>query len=345
VPNVWSLTMSVEDLAPTAVPAPRTVPASQSGRAKSLLVRLLPVARPAIALLILGAVVYAVASKWSGVRSALDTLSWSHVVLSMAAAMVGTVTGMMAWRALLRDEGHPQTPAVAGRIFFVGQLGKYLPGSVWSVVLQMELGKRAGIPRGRAFTTSLAWVGLSLATGLCVGAIALPQLASSHSGEFWVLVVALPIAVTASLPPVLTRLVNLILRLSRKGPLPKPLSWTGVLTACAWLVATWFLYGVHLWLLGEGLGAHGFGGLVRCTGGFALAVAAGVVFVVAPSGAGVREVIIVAALAQVMPSGEALGIAVVSRVMFVFTDLIAAGVAAASGLRRVREPERAVTAS
>jgi hypothetical protein len=35
------------------------------------------------------------------------------------------------------------------RILFLGQLGKYLPGSVWPVLAQMELGKTYRVPRHR----------------------------------------------------------------------------------------------------------------------------------------------------------------------------------------------------
>ena len=79
-------------------------------------------------------------------------------------------------------------------------------------VLQVELGKRAGVPRARVFTTSLAWVGLSLATALGVGVVGFPVLASADSGQAWILVAVLPVALVACTPPVLTRLVNLILR-------------------------------------------------------------------------------------------------------------------------------------
>ena len=68
---------------------------------------------------------------------------------------------------------------------------------------------------------------------------------------------------------------------------------------------------------------------------------AGVLFVVVPSGAGVREAIIVAALAPVMPAGQALGIAVVSRGLFIVSDLLTAGGAAISGLRQVRSARKA----
>jgi glycosyltransferase 2 family protein len=318
---------------------------ARSAGIRSLIGRLAPVARPVLAALIFLAIGYAVVSQWNGVRSALLTLDWPSVVLSFVAAFAGTVASLMAWRALLADEGHPLPVLVAGRIFFVGQLGKYLPGSVWSIVMQMELAKSAGVQRGRAFTTSLAWVGLSLSTALCMGVLGLPVLASAHQGELWVLVAMLPFALVASAPPVLTRLVNLVLRVMRKGPLPKALSWRGVLTACAWLALTWVLFGLHLWLLANALGAPGVGGVTRCIGGFALAMAAGVVFVFAPSGAGVREALIVAALSPVMTPGEALGIAVVSRALFILADVGSAGAAALSGARRMRGTPAAAPAT
>jgi glycosyltransferase 2 family protein len=326
--------------------------AATPSRSRRLVARAVPLARPAVAILILTAIGYTVASKWTGtpakpgISDALRTLAWPSVLLSLAAVFAGTLTSLLAWRALLADEGHALSPIAAGRIFLVGQLGKYLPGSVWAVVLQMELAGREGVPRGRAFTTSLVFIGLSLSTGLTVGLFGLPVLASAHHPELWWLLAALPVLVVASIPPVLTRLVNIILLLLRKGPLPRPLSWSGVLSACGWLFGTWIFFGVHLWLLANALGAPGVGGLTRCIGGFALAMAAGVVFIVAPSGTGVREIIIVAALAPVMPSAEAFGIALVSRMLFIVADGVSAGVAAVSGRRHLRrEPQTNTAAS
>ncbi len=297
--------------------------------------RVVGLARPVVAVLVFAAIGYAIATEWSGVRGALHTLDWQSVALSFAAVLAGTITSLLAWRSLLASEGHPLPITTAARIFFVGQLGKYLPGSVFSIVLQMELGKRAGVPRARAFTTSLAWVGLSLSTGLCVGLIGIPVLASTGDHKAWALLAALPIAVTASTPPVLTRLVNLLLHLLRKPPLPRPLTWTGVARAAAYLTATWTLFGLHLWLLANALGAPGWNGITRCIGGFALAMAAGVLFIIVPSGAGVREAIIVAALTPVMSTGQALGIAVVSRALFIAADVTTAATAATSALRQL----------
>jgi uncharacterized membrane protein YbhN (UPF0104 family) len=298
--------------------------------------RVVALARPVVAVLVFAAIAYAIASQWSGVRGALHTLDWQSVALSFAAIITGTLTALMAWRSLLASEGYPLTPTAAARIFFVGQLGKYLPGSVFSIVLQMELAKHAGVPRARAFTTSLAWVGLSLSTGLCVGLIGFPVLASTGDHKVWALLAVLPLAVAASTPPILTRLVNLILKTARKNPLPHPLTWPAITRAATWLTITWILFGLHLWLLANALGAPGWNGITRSIGGFALAMAAGVLFIIVPSGAGIREAIIVAALAPVMTTGQALGIAVVSRALFIAADVLTAGAAAISGLHQLR---------
>lgn len=298
--------------------------------------RLVKVLRPVLAVLIVAALVYAIVTQWAEVRVAIRAIPISGLALSTVAVLVGSVTAMLSWRALLADEGHPLRVVDAGRIFLVGQLGKYLPGSVWSVVVQMELATRSGVPRARTFTASLCWIGLTISSALTVGVIGLPALAAADSSYTWFLLALVPVALACSLPWVLTRLVNLLLRALRRAPLPRALSWRGVGEAFGWLLATWLCYGVSLWLLADAVGATGWDGFLRCLGGFALAMGAGLVIVVAPSGAGVREAIIVSALAGVMASGEALGIAVVSRMVFIVTDIALAGGAALSAWRLLR---------
>jgi glycosyltransferase 2 family protein len=298
--------------------------------------RLVAVLRVAVAVLIVVAIGYAVTSEWPDVRAALQMLAWPSVLLAFLSALAGMVTAVLSWRALLADEGHVLQAWTAGRIFLVGQLGKYLPGSVWSVMVQMELANGAGVPRARAFTTSLTWVGISVSSALTVGLVGLPLLASLDSPLAWLLLLVLPVALVCTHPRVLTVLVNLVLRLLRKAPLPGPFTWRGVAAAFGWLLVTWAFYGFHLWLLANAMGAPGLAGFLRCLGGFALAMAAGAVFLVVPSGAGIREGLIVAALVGVMSQGEALGLAVVSRMLFTGADVLAAGIAALSALRLLR---------
>ena len=70
----------------------------------------------------------------------------------------------------------------------------------------------------------------------------------------------------------------------------------------------------------------------------ALAITLGFVVVVAPSGIGVREAVLVATLAPVLDTSQALAIALVARLLFTVADLIAAAVVA---LIRNRTPRLA----
>src|SRR5690606_23657362 len=70
-------------------------------------------------------------------------------LLSLVAVVVGIMCSTMSWQVLLDDLGKPIGVGRGAQIFLVGQLGKYLPGSVWAYVLQIELGRKAGLARAR----------------------------------------------------------------------------------------------------------------------------------------------------------------------------------------------------
>ena len=98
--------------------------------------RLLTVVRVVVAVVTLAAVVYAVVRNWADVSVYLGQVSWATFGWSSLAAAVGTWLTMLGWRVILRDLGSNLHLAPATGVYFVGQLGKYLPGSLWSVIVQ-----------------------------------------------------------------------------------------------------------------------------------------------------------------------------------------------------------------
>ncbi|HEX6499590.1 MAG TPA: lysylphosphatidylglycerol synthase transmembrane domain-containing protein [Micromonosporaceae bacterium] len=341
-----------ELVAPSDASAPDQTTVEQ-GRGGSLN-RVKRVLFPAVRLLVAAAIVAAVAwttvNEWSQVRHTFSTLAWESVVLALLAAVAGIGAGMMSWRSALHDLGHEVPVLTAGRINLVGQLGKYVPGSVWAYVLQMELGRRAGLPRARAFLASVVSVGLGVTAGLVVGILGLPALfdaargpdASTGRFALYVLVGLVPVALVCAHPRVLTRLVNLFLRVLRRQPLGHDLSWRGVLRTIGWAAVAYACFGLHLWLLANAQAAPGVGGIVRSVGAMALAMTVSVFAVVAPSGLGVREGILTAALTPYLGSpGLAFSVALVSRLIFTVADVIAAGGAALSGVRYLKHTQPA----
>jgi uncharacterized membrane protein YbhN (UPF0104 family) len=321
-------------------------PGTDAAPARPLRRRIIAAVRIVAALAIVYFVVATTIAQWHDVKATFHRLSWPAVLLALVAALLAIGATALSWRAALADLGYRIPVASAAQVLLVGQLGKYLPGSVWSYVMQMELGRRAGIPRSRAFLASLVMTGLGITTGLAIGALGLPgTFRASHSSEysatarvaFWVTLGLLPIALVCAHPRVLTRLVQLVLRLFRRDPLDTPLSWRGVLATMLWSAVGYAGFGVHLWLLARSQGTAGIAGLGSCVVAIALAIAVSTVVVIAPSGIGVREFLIVIALGGFgVPFGTAYGIALASRLIATIGDVVAAGIAAITGVRRIR---------
>ena len=88
----------------------------------------------------------AISRQWDAVVDSLREMGPLSLGLSLVAAMLGLLFTAFAWRAIVIDFGYP-VPVRAGlRVFFLAQIGKYVPGSVWVFVAQMELGKSLGVP-------------------------------------------------------------------------------------------------------------------------------------------------------------------------------------------------------
>lgn len=275
----------------------------------------------------LGFGVWAVVSQWEAISDGLSRLSWPLLGLSLVAVVGALLAGMLMWRALLADLGSPLRLADAAKIFFIGQLGKYIPGSVWPVLAQMEMGKDHGIPRARSAAAFFLTYPIYLATGLLVAVATLPAFAGdSVAGYAWLLLL-LPVLAVGLHPKVVNGVLNLGFRLLRRPPLERPLTARGVLTSTGWAFAGWAAYGVQLAVIVHGLGATGPRAVALSFGAFSLAWCLGFVFVLAPAGAGVREVAMVAALAPVLDQGSAIAAALVSRVVVSVGDLVCAAFA------------------
>lgn len=280
------------------------------------------------ALLAIAGVFVAVAlwRNWSAVRADLAALSWADLLLSGLAGAVAVLLTGSAWRVLLGGLGHP-VPVVPGmRLFTAGQLGKYVPGSVWVAAIQAELGRPLRIPRSTSVLSYLVAVLVAVATGGLVGLLAL---LGTARGEVGGLALALAgVAVLLGLALVRPRAINAGIRWAARRlgrSLPEvAIPARALAGAFALSSAGWLLLGLHAWLLARPLGA-GAADLAEVTGAFALAFVAGLLLVPLPAGAGVREGVLVLILAGPVGAASALTVALVSRLVLVVIDIVLAG--------------------
>jgi hypothetical protein len=286
-----------------------------------------------------GLAIWAVAAEWAAVRAAADRLSLAAVTLALAATVANVLAAGMVWRTALADLGSRIPLPVAARIFFVGQLGKYLPGSVWPLVMQTELGRDHGVPRRRTGTATIVTMMIGLLSAVVL-ALACAPLAPDGlpRGLAWMALLALPVGLTLH-PAVLGRAVDRGLAVLGREPLERRTSLGGTARATGWALVSWAFAGVQVWVLVGALGAPmTVRTLALATGGYALAWTAGFVVVVTPAGAGVREVALGAALIGVLDRGEVVVVVLISRVLYTAVDLAVAAVGVAAARRSVAAP-------
>jgi uncharacterized membrane protein YbhN (UPF0104 family) len=289
----------------------------------------------------MGAGVWYVLANWQESAPALARIGWFAAIASIIPAAGGMTAAMLTWRRLLADLGSPLPVGPAGRIFFASQLGKYLPGSVWTIMAQVELGRELKVPRSVSFAASILSMVLSLTVGLCVALVLVPFAAGQAVASYWWIWFVVPILVVALHPRVITWGTNLVLRTLRRSPLAVEPTLRGTLEAAAWQVLSWLLLGLHCYILVRAVGGHGWAILPLSIGGFAFAYGAGLLFIPAPAGAGVRELALGAALVTVLPSKSAIAVVVVSRLALAVNDL---GMAVAWPGRHPRRQRRTTPA-
>ncbi len=268
-------------------------------------------------------------------------LSAPVVALAFVLNLGGLFCSLMVWRELLADLGSRLSVTEAWRIMFIGQLGKYVPGSIWPVLAQSELGADRGISRSRTALSVLLGYAVMTCSGAVVAAVTLPfATAASVDQYFWILFL-LPVAIVALSPPVLNRMLRLVLRLSRQPGLEQGVSFKGLARTMAWAVAGWSFNGLMVYVLMRQLAGDAQGTLLVSVGAYSLSWAAGFLAVFAPAGTGVREAVMVAVLHMRTTAAIALVIALVTRALAVLCDAVtgaaAAGLVGRGRLRRLRE--------
>lgn len=253
--------------------------------------------------------------RWDEIGDALADTSPGGVIGALALVLAGLLATGVLWLRLMAclDARLPLVEGLA--TFFVGQLGKYIPGSVWSIGAQAEQARRRAIPARVTVAAGLLFLGYHVATAVVLGAVVLV------SGEFdsrwpdWISWVALAVALIGLTPAVVGFLGR------RIGGRAVRLGWGDTVVVVVLMATAWSAYSGALVLLSPGTP---WDDLATLGGAFAVGYAVGVVIVFAPAGVGARETVFVLLLTPIMGVGEATALALLARVVHTAADALMA---------------------
>jgi uncharacterized membrane protein YbhN (UPF0104 family) len=256
------------------------------------------------------------------------------LVLSGLLYLAGLAPSGWFWHRLLCELGASPTLGQTLRSYYIGHLGKYVPGKAMVIVL------RAGLLRGQKVDAVLAsaTIFLETLTSMAVGALLAAAVIAVWFRENWPLVLAaLAMAAVTGLPvwPPLFRRLAQLLRLGKSNPeLIERLARINYRTLLAgWLAiaAGWFLIGLSLWAARRAIGLESTDFLpdgARYTAAVSLATVAGFLSFI-PGGFGVRDAVLMEVLALGFAqdaAATALVSAVLLRLVWLVAELAISGI-------------------
>lgn len=226
---------------------------------------------------------------------------------------------IVAWRTVLGG-WHQHLPLrSAMHIWCVSNLGRYLPGKVWSVAGLAVLARREGVQGWAAAAAALAMQALSIGTGAGVAIAFLPQADSPV-----LLVAAIAIAVLSVAALTLKPMVRVLARVASGKIQIQPLPIGAVLAGATATLAAWLMYGLAFRFLALGLLPNDAPSLPLAMGSFAGAYIVGLFAIFAPGGIGIREGMLIVFLTPSIGAGAALALSIGSRLLLTFTEVTAA---------------------
>lgn len=263
-------------------------------------------------------------------RPALLAVAW---VLGLAG-----MTGIgLAWRSALLVLGGELGVAVALRGYFVGQMGKYVPGGIWAIMGRGEWARNEGVAGSVAYSSVVASIGSAYLAAVLVAVALLPfsgLLGSSGDARFAPVLALLPIGFALIHPRVVRSILTVIRRVTRREIRLDVPSWGQSAGLVVRQIPSWFLIGSATLLVSAALGSSG--DPANLISAAAVSWVVGFLALPVPGGIGVREAAFVA-LATSLPVGIAATVALVARLLFIAVDLSGA---AASTLVLASRSER-----
>ena len=283
-----------------------------------------------------------VAAAWLELREQPFPLSHINpywLLVSGSFYLVGMLPAGLFWHRLLLAVGqHPARWDTLGA-YYVGHLGKYVPGKVMVVVL------RSGLIRSDRVDTATAAVTVFMETltQMTVGAgLAGAIIAFRYSHHRPLLLLALVLMTAAGLPtvPAIFRRLVRLFKVARVSPeIDRQLEGIGLrVVLFGWIgnLIGWILLGFSLWALIRGLpvatpvSLSSIDSHALLTAAVALAVVSGFLSLI-PGGLGVRELVLIPLLALELDLGilAAVVASITLRLVWLLSELLVAGLAMA----------------
>lgn len=281
------------------------------------------IVRVLLVMLVMALIGRAVVRDWHVVRD----YDWrvDPVGLACAVAVFSAAYAFLAWTwgRVLEAVGCQVGFREAWRIYFIGNLGRYVPGKIWTIAGVAWMAGKTGIPPLVAGTAAVCAQAYAVVSSFVFFLLFLIlRDVGLDRGQVGAIVLAgLAVCALFMSPRLLGRVVDMVTRITGRGAVTIPLATTDALRLTGLYILSWLLFGLGFTCFVHAVTGGDGGGFLLMTGSYAVAYVVGFLALFAPGGIGVREGVLALLLADVLPGGVAAVVAVAVRLLVTVIEL------------------------
>lgn len=259
---------------------------------------------------------------WTVIAGQLTAVQWPLLLLSWLSFLLYFFLRANAWSYLMEALGQPLPTLTANRIWFLSEFTRYLPGNVWSFASRTYLAHQQGASKAVALISLILEVGLLVGSAiLYAGLFFILSPYNMPEAMRWLFILAIPILFFLLSPRLLELGLNRLLRLAKRQPISIALTGRQLGVAGLLLASAWLAYGAASLLVMLAFTQNIDVSPLWTITAFIVAWLVGYLSFLTPMGLGVREGVIIALLAPVMPAATASLIALSSRLWLILSEL------------------------
>ncbi|MFH1688445.1 MAG: lysylphosphatidylglycerol synthase transmembrane domain-containing protein [bacterium] len=293
--------------------------------------------------LLTAAVVYFVANQvvghWAEISGYRWQLDWIWLVLSILAALCSLLVIAFGWKGVVGSFGHDIPVRKCFRIFYLADLGRYIPGKIWALLGVLYLAKQEGVQPEQATASFVIHQFFCIPISFLIMALAIQfeSDAVATQGGLWAGVLSaqslwlvgvclIPIILLISWPRPIIAVANFVLRLVKRPTIAFHLDKKVALQVLVRYFLGWLGYGVAFYLFVRAVVPDASLGLLAAAGIYNASYQIGYLTLFAPGGIGSRELAMQAMLEPfVGPIAPA--IAILARLWVIVIEIVAALIA------------------
>ncbi len=271
----------------------------------------------------------AVSRQWDAVRAAaaVSTVQWRWIILASVIVLGTYAMLIQSWRMLLAGWGGFLPYGRAVRIWTIANLGRYVPGKVWSIGALGILASREGVSGVAAAAAAILGTLLNIGAGFGIMALSGARVLGAFKPWLQTVSITLSVAFVVGalllpwlLPPMLARIA------AWRGlpPQSQHLSAGTLWIATAINAVSWVCYGLAFAAFARGVAPQVLASVPLFVVIWTASYVGGYLVLYAPGGIGVREGVLTGGLVALglASTGDALLLALTSRLWLTVLEIL-----------------------